>query len=268
MIFSRKKKSSDNQSLTIRFNRVKMKYMAYDSNGMVIDENNLTLMEKKHLASLNKELESKPDLRRRGMIQSINADRAEELRKMGFPCKSFEVLYSNRDVKRMSPEIKEYLTKLVQEEDVLIGVHRTGEADLDDIVNILKCGLIVNSLNGGNTATPIHLMNTVSYYPNNETILKEVINADVYKDSLGVILVKIPDNALSGNIFMIDSENGNFYLDPMYIIGFIPVGPNGVVSEIISYHHSDKESPFKPITSIYDDREYAANVQDGQKANT
>ena len=142
------------------------------------------------------------------MLHSINADRAEELRKMGFPCKSFEVLYSDRDVKSMSPEIKEYLTKLVQEEDVLIGVHRTGKADLDDIANILKSGLIVNSLNGGNTATPIHLMNTVSYYPNNETILKEVINADVYKDGQGDPITVEQTGVIA---FLRDEENVKAY---------------------------------------------------------
>lgn len=259
MFFKKSKEKNINEDLRVIFHRGELKYIPCDEFGNKISEDNLDIMQLDILRQKNEELQENPLLMQKLMHESENSERTEKLRELGFPCSSFEVLSTNRTTKNISPEIKDWLEDLTNKENVLIGIHRTGTATLDQISEMLRGGLIVNSLNGGTTTSSIHLMNTVSYYSNNETIIKEVLCADAYKDSLGSIIVKIPDEELTTNIFMIDSETGTFYLDPEYIVGFMPVGPEGTITEVISYYYSnDPSKPFiKPLTAIYDDRQYA-----------
>lgn len=190
---------------------------------------------------------------------SVERSRHEKLKSLGFPCTSFEVLYSPRDSGVISDDMMDYLQKLTDEEGVLIGIHRTGKASLEDIKSILTYGLIIGTLNENTASSPIKLSNNVSYYPDNKTIIKEIINADEHKGSLGSILIRIPDEDLSGNLFFVDVENGNFILDPKYVVGFIPVGPGGHVSEIITPNPVASEPVFKGLDSLYEEREYARN---------
>lgn len=242
-------------NLEIRFNCDEQKYMAYSPDGIPVF--NLNSSSEKILGKRNKELLMNPELLIKEMRASIDVSRYAKLRELGFPCISFEVLFSARDTDVISLEMSDYLSKLTSEEDVLIGIHRTGDASLDDIANILRYGLVMSKLNGNATNSPIHLMNNVSYYPNNKTIIKELVNADSYKNSLGAILIRIPDEDLAKNIFMIDSETGEFILDPLYVIGFVPVEENGHISEIITLYPPYSGKPFKELDSLYDDRKYA-----------
>ena len=244
-----------NDNLSIKFNRFEQKYEAYLPNGEVVY--NLNRRSEKMLGKKNKELLLNPELLDEEMIESLSLERYHKLKDLGYSCNSFEVLFSERGDDCMSEAMANYLNELTSEEDVLIGIHRTGSCGLDEIADILRYGLTMTTLNGSTTNSPIHLMNNVSYYPDNSTIIKELINADSYKDSLGSILIRIPDEDLSGNIFMIDSETCQFILDPTYIIGFVPVGPNGKISEIITPYPPQSFEPFKDISALYEERSYA-----------
>ena len=245
-------------NLEIKFNRVEKKYVAYLPTGEIVFD--LNRRSEKVLGKKNKELLLNPTLLEEELGVALSLERYKKLKDLGYLCNSFEVLYSERSNECMSTEMAEFLDTLVNEEDVLLGIHRTGSCGLDEIADILKYGLTMTTLNGSTTNSPIHLMNNVSYYPNNNTIIKELINADTYKDSLGSILIRIPDEDLSKNIFMIDSESGQFILDPLYIVGFVPVEENGKISEIITPYPLTNNLPFKDISTLYDERNYARDV--------
>ncbi len=189
---------------------------------------------------------------------SILHARYEKLKKLGFPFTSFETLYSERCDDVISDEMMEFLQGLTSEDNVLVGIHRTGNASLEDIESILTYGLIIGTLNENTTNTPIRLFNNVSYYPDNKTIIKEIINADAHKGSLGAILIRIPDEDLSENLFFVDAEAGNFILDPKYVIGFIPVEAGGHIKEIITPNSDLSDGLFKGLNVLYEDRDYAA----------
>ena len=52
-----------------------------------------------------------------------------------------------------------------------------------------------------------------------EKDLKEVMNAHAYKESKGSVVVRIPDEDLKGNIYVVN-EHGNYCLNPKYIVGY------------------------------------------------
>ena len=245
-------------NLEIKFNPIEKKYLAYLPSGEIVF--NLSRRSEKDLGKKNKEFLLNPDLLEKELGKSLTLERYKKLKELGYLCNSFEVLYSERGKECISSEMADFLNTLVNEEDVLIGIHRTGSASLDEIADILRYGLFMTTLNGSTTNSPIHLMNNVSYYPSNATIIKELINADEYKNSLGAILIRIPDEDLSKNIFMIDSESGQVILDPLYIIGFVPVEENGKISEIITPYPLVAGEPFKDISSLFDDRNYASCI--------
>ena len=249
-----------NDNLIIKFNHIEKKYVACLPTGEVVF--NLNRRSEKILGKKNKELLLNPKLLESELGNALALERYKKLKDLGYQCNSFEVLYSEHGSECISSDMAIFLDKLVNEEDVLIGIHRTGNCSLDEIANILRYGLVMTTLNGSTTNSPIHLMNNVSYYPTNATIIKELINADAYKKSLGSILIRIPDEDLSKNIFMIDSESGQFILDPLYIIGFVPVEKNGKISEIITPYPLTSGEPFKNISTLYDERNYARSTEE------
>lgn len=267
LFFGGKEKKSD-EELNVRYHPGDMKYLPCDENGNYISIEQLTGAQAALLAEKNKAL-ANPILLRQAMLESSRADRARQLAAMGFDTCCWEVLGTTRSTESISPEIRKWLDEIVAEENVLIGVHRTGEAKLEHIADILCGGLIINPKDKGGAFSSIALGNNVSYYSNNETVVKELLCADEWRDSLGSILIRIPDEQLLGNIFMIDSEDGTFYLDPKYIIGFVPLGSNGKITEVISSNYYDGGGkPFiKPLTAIYDDREYASIAQGTAKGS-
>ena len=252
MLFS-DKKDIRRDNLEIKFDPREQIYKAYLQDGTLVT--NLTGNSIRILGKMNKELLLRPELLAKEMRVSIDSLRVQKLKDLGYACTSFEVLFSERDNDTyMTDEMKSFLENLTSEDDVLIGVHRTGRASIDDIAYMLRGGITMTRLNGSTTNSAIHLMNNVSYYPNNETIIKELVNADSYKDSLGSILIRIPDDDLSKNIFLIDSETCDLILDPQYIVGFVPVEVNGI-SEIIT-PYPPENGPFRGLNSLYEDKKY------------
>lgn len=131
---------------------------------------------------------------------------------------------------------------------------------MSNIENILRYGLVIAELNGYVVNSPINLRENVSYYLNNGTIIKELINADSYKNSLGAFLIRIPDKELDQNIFMIDTEFLNVILDPVDIVGFVPVSPKGYISEIINPYPPTDGDLFKNVDSFCEERTYARDI--------
>lgn len=85
------------------------------------------------------------------------------------------------------------------------------------------------------------LRNNVSYYPDNTTIIKELMYADTYKESIGSILIRIPDYDLRENIFITDI-NGLIRLNPKYNVGFVPVN-NHKIERILKAEDLEMSKP-------------------------
>ena len=97
----------------------------------------------------------------------------------------------------MSKQMEDLLNRLVTENDVLLGIHRIGNNDSPEkIEDILKNRLEITGHLGGAAQSNKELKNNVGYYPNNKTIIKELMYADKYKNSKGSILIRIPDTDL------------------------------------------------------------------------
>ena len=57
--------------------------------------------------------------------------------------------------------------------------------------------------------------------------------ADLYKDSVGSLLIKIPDSVLeNGEDIFVHDGIGN-RLNPKYILGYVPLYPNHHIEKII-----------------------------------
>ena len=164
-----------------------------------------------------------------------------KLKSLGFSCDSFEYLGPAQGT--MSREMEALLSRLISEENVLLGIHRIGDNDSKEkIEDILTNGLEITGHLGGVAQSNKELKNNVSYYPNNKTIIKELMYADKYKNSKGSILIRIPDEDLKQNIF-INTSDGETRLNPKYIVGYVPVYKNHHL-ELITTLETIKKSKY------------------------
>lgn len=249
-----KKYDIDKDCLKVRFDYEAQCYRAYHRDGSVVTS--LNLPSRLALKKKNELLHTEPSLLQKENDYFQQKAKKEKFAKLGIRFNDFQAL-TNLNIDTIDADMLEYLKRLTSDEDVLIGVHRTGECNLDQIANILTSGLIVNTRNGGTAQSDIELSNTISFYEDSSTIIKEIQYAYFYKYSLGSIVIRIPyEDLKNGNLFMIDSESGSFMVDPNYIVGFVPVEPNNKVKEIIS-RDLKPERPLSGIEHLYDDRDYA-----------
>ncbi len=226
-----KKYDLKKDSLRIKFNLVDLKYEVRHGNGIVPYES-LNRRTKKILNKQNGLLLKNSQLLEQEKEQAEIIERYKKLQQLGLTCDSFEYLGEINGT--MSPELEKMLNRLTSEKDVLLGIHRIGADDSQEkIQDILTTGLKMTGHLGGAVLSEIRLGNTVSYYPSNKTIIKELMHANAYKNSKGSILIRIPDNDLSGNIFITDKD-GLIRLDPKYIIGYVPLEPNNHIETIIT----------------------------------
>lgn len=182
-------------------------------------------------SKLNKKSKKQIDIMQEKEIQKTK-ERFDKLKSLGYLCTSFEVLGSINGT--MSKELEALLNNLVSEENILLGIHRIGNNNSPEkIQDILTNGLKLTGHLDGAIPNSQELKNNVSYYPNNKTIIKELMYADKYKDSKGSILIRIPDEDLTKNIFILDSQ-GITRLNPKYIIGYIPLEENHHIDTIIT----------------------------------
>ena len=157
--------------------------------------------------------------------------RADKLKKFGLTTVGFEVLGEVKE--SISPMLKEQLEELVEEKDVLLGIHRTKQGTtIDDIEDILNNGLRIDGHMGGMTAATKRLSDTVSYYYDNRTIIKEAMYANLYKNATGSIIIRIPDEDLANpdNIYI--SLENSVRINPKYILGYIPVTPDHYIDRM------------------------------------
>lgn len=157
--------------------------------------------------------------------------RYDYLKSIGYVCDSFE--YLGKVEGTISNPLSSYLNDLLEEKNVLIGIHRLRISNDNNIINdIFNNGLLIPSHLASASNSSKDLRNAVSYYSSNKTILKELMYADQYKSSEGSILIRIPDNKLEENTDIFLTNGNDLYLNPKYIIGYIPIYPNHHLEDI------------------------------------
>ena len=238
----RRKDSINIDDVYFDFDPTKRGYSPY-INGVPIDVNNLKLKDKRLV--LEKQAETIARLK----------SRMAKYKELGYGFQSFE--YLGPVTGSMSPEMETFLKDLASEDDVLLGIHRLKSGTRSDAIEkILSDGLLMtghanaflglqlsNSSEQNAVLSDVHQIKTsdlssisldanVSYYPDNKTIIKELMHADAYEHALGSILIRIPDEDLKSNIYI--EKEGKVYLNPQYIVGYVPLKNGNHVDEIIT----------------------------------
>lgn len=214
-----------NDSLTKLFHPDKGYYFIklFEGQRIEVGIDKLNRRSLRELKRINLNLSNDKELYDKELQQYKALERSRKLASLGYTCNCFEC-FGMTDGTISSP-LKEELEDLVSQDDVLIGIHRTKDSTtLEDIADVLSNGLIIFGHMGGGVSTPKSLSNTVSYYPDNRTILKEIVCARTYKNSSGSILLRIPDEDLKdpNKVYFHDDDN-NLRVRPKYILGYLPV---------------------------------------------
>lgn len=229
-LFSRKYDIQEDR-LRIVFNEEERKYVCYYG-PTIITYNELNRKSKKLIGSKNKELSTNPNLLKKELELTKAKSRFRKLQSLGYTCGSFEYLSEVNGT--MSQEIEQLLNKLTAEENILLGIHRVKSSTTTEAIeDILTNGLKMTGHRDGAIPTSSVLNNNVSYYNDNKTIIKELMYADLFKNSKGSILIRIPDEDLQKNIYIID-KNGYPRLNPKYIVGYVPLYENHHLENIIT----------------------------------
>lgn len=226
------KKDLKKDSLRLSFDSIKKKYVFYYGN-QELTENELNRKTKKELAQKNRELKEVPGLLESQIGFSLNKDRYNYLKSIGYYCNSFEYLGSVDGT--MSDEFSQYINFHTSKLNSLLGLHRVGRASEESIADMLKNGLkMTGHIGSGAITNQIELDQNVSYYSDNKKIIKELMYADQYKDSSGSILIEIPDEDLTSPTLYYKDSNGEVRLNPRYILGYVPVDKNHHLDRILT----------------------------------
>lgn len=242
-----KKYDFENDSLQQKYN-LETDEFYFTKAGQIIDKKQLNFKSRRLLKKKNKMTEQER-IRQRVLAQHEKI-KMEELKRRNIareariytgwpdlPYDSFEVLSGNGFESRYSSKVKEYLENLTcakNNAEYIVGIHRIGDSE-EYLENIFNQGIIVQGHQIGAAKGTPELKNTVSYYPENSTIMKEVAYANQYKASRGSIVVKIPkEDIIANNIYSVDDERKNMYLNPKYILGYFPIEEDKTVSQIVT----------------------------------
>lgn len=226
-----KKYDIEKDRLRVVFNIQSKSYDVYYGSTL-LSYSKLNRKSRKYIENENHKLRTNDELLNYEIEKVMTKKRFDKLKSLGYSCDSFEYLGPVNGT--MSKEIETLLNKLVMEEDVLLGIHRIGSDDsIEKIEDILKNGLKITGHFGVVGEEYKALKNNVGYYPNNKTIIKELMYADNYKNSRGSILVRIPDEDLRGKLFVVD-ENGETRLNPKYIVGYVPIYDKHHLEKVIT----------------------------------
>lgn len=212
-----------------------------------IDNSSLNAKTKKALLNDNKELLKNPELLETEYKRFKSAKRAQKLSDLGYMCNSFSYLGPCEG--KLSIMMEDYLSKLVAEEDVLLGIHRVKESTpVEEVIpDILENGLIIFGHFNGAVESDKDLSTTVSYYSDNETIITELMYANEYKNASGSILVRIPDEDLKDPSKIYITDGYTVRVNPVYILGFVPVTSDHYVDRIITKDDLKKSKSTKTI---------------------
>lgn len=222
--------------LRIVFNEEEKQYFCYYG-PTLISYKELNRKSKKLINSKNKELLTNQNLLKHELELAKAKARFRKLQSLGYTCGSFEHLGEVNGT--MSKEIEQLLNKLTSEENILLGIHRIKSSTPDEAIkDILINGLKMTGHRDGAVPNTNSLSNNVSYYPSNKTIIKELMYADTFKNSKGSLLIRIPDEDLQKNIYIIDKE-GYPRLNPKYIIGYVPLYDNHHLENIITSNQTN-----------------------------
>lgn len=173
-------------------------------------------------------------------------------------CKDFE--YNNKWIKELAKEYDEVstITNEVAEElkgvcdfsKYAIGIHRTGYSSVtpEYLNDVFNNGLINNGdAMQGVDCKYVDLEKTVSLVENYTILIGLLKTGHNYKDSDGMLLIKIPkediDYLNSDRKAIFFNDNGTARLLPEYIYGYIPSDKNGNIDRIIhNYNYKDNHN--------------------------
>ena len=160
----------------------------------------------KELKRANISLQEDRELFEKELHQYKISKRFDKLKSLGFSTIGFEYLGPVNG--SISPMLRDELK------------HDTSVEAISDILNN---GLRIDGHMGGMVASEKKLSDTVSYYPDNSTVIKEAMYANAYKNSSGSIIIRIPDEDLADTSKIYISDGNDVKVNPKYILGYIPV---------------------------------------------
>ena len=239
-----KKYDYEMDSLRYEFDLEEDKYCFF-KNGKKLQDKEVTGKSRRFLKNKNKMTEEQREQKREfaKVIKKQDEERAkmkaaiDKRREIGIDLRYTAFEINSTSEPKFSKEVKDYLEDLTDEEkntEYVVGIHRIGSSD-DHLESIFNEGIRVQGhMMGAAKGTP-ELGNTVGYYPNNKTIMKEVGFANEYKASRGSIVVKIPkEDIISNNLYVTDEDGKYMYLNPKYIVGYFPVEEDKTVEKIVT----------------------------------
>ena len=182
----------------------------------------LTARTKKALKKENKKLIEDPSIIEEYRNKKRMRDYKDYLSSLGVSFNSFQALGATGGT--MSQDMSDYLDKICNEPETLIGIHRAGNRSSQAAIeDVLTNGLILTGHRDGAQYGTNTLSNNISFYLDNNVIKDELMYAEVYKDSQGSYIIRIPLYDLEeGMVYRVD-ENGTLRVNPFYIIGYVPV---------------------------------------------
>lgn len=207
------------QHYILDFNPETNNYCYYD-NGKPVDYENLPKNLQRNLDIKNAGLLKNPDL----IIKEVRGvklrTRFEELKEMGLTLEATKYR-SKIPTSPIPSDFSDKLDNMLSEENVLYGIHRIGSSSDDDVLDILEHGLIITGATSSGVCK-YGLDYNVGFYLDNIDIKTELLNASGFRDSKGSILIRIPDDDLSGGRYLIEKD-GELRLDPRFIVGYVPL---------------------------------------------
>lgn len=224
-----------------------------------LEDSELTHRSKKILKKENDQLVNNPQVLTEEIKNAKVKERFLFLQSQGYNRPGFE--YFGPVEGTMSPDMETFLTNLTKKENVLLGIHRVQyTTNIDSIVtDVLTKGLILSGhINSGTVIQNFNysdLANNISYYPNNQIIIKELMYANVYKNSVGSFLIEIPDSKLHSDDLLYLDENKTLRLNPKYIIGFVPIDKKHHINGIIKASDLNYNSTHKNASTSLEQKQ-------------
>lgn len=191
---------------------------------------------KRQLNFENEELKFNANLLKQEQIKALTEQRKKFFEQVGYVCSPVDE-YLGISKGEISQPTEMAIDNLIFNEKsrCMVGIHRVGDATPEMIDDIKNNGLIITGhMNYGVNVKP-ELNNNVNLYADTEIaeVKKQLTHANLYKNSSGSILIKIPDEALiRNNDILISLTDGTVRLNPKYIVGYVPVLPGYKVDNI------------------------------------
>lgn len=207
--------------IRLEFNYDTMQYVYYYAE-VEIPFDKLNFRTKRTLKKENQKLIDNPELLESFKVKKKQMEKEAFIESFGIDLHPFQTLGGTGGT--MSDEMKVFLDDLLSQEDVLIGIHRIGSNDSIAIIeDVLTNGLKLTGHQNGAIYGTNTLSNNISFYYDNNIIRDELMYANAYKDSKGSYLIRIPLYDLEeGMCYRVD-ENGMLRINPLYILGYVPV---------------------------------------------